>query len=334
MIGTRYITKDRKPLETLLPLESPLVLFIDPSDACCLSCNYCPTGDHKLMKQVGRPLKVMDIDSFKKIIDDLQKFETKIKVLRLYTHGEPLLNPNFCEMVSYAKKSNKIETVDTTTNGVLLNKDLNLKLIESGIDRINISVNGINSEQYKTFTNRDVNFGIYVNNIRHLYENRKNTYIFIKICGDVISKEDQQRFLEIFEPIADSVGIEHSMSCWQDFNMKGNVIPNKDVDIYGNELKKEIDVCPYTQYSLVVNSDYSVSLCFLDWSRKLIIDNALENTIYDIWHGNKVREFQTMMLQGKRKDHFYCKKCDQMYRGNPSDIDKFANEILERRNNI
>ena len=64
-IGTRYITENRKPLETLLPLESPLVLFIDPSDACCLSCNFCPTGNKDLMRQVKRPLKQMNFSLYK-----------------------------------------------------------------------------------------------------------------------------------------------------------------------------------------------------------------------------------------------------------------------------
>ena len=64
MIGTRIITKDRVPLYTLLPLEAPLILFLDPSDSCCLACNFCPTGSKELMKEVGRPLQQMDFDLY------------------------------------------------------------------------------------------------------------------------------------------------------------------------------------------------------------------------------------------------------------------------------
>ncbi|MCZ9957418.1 hypothetical protein [Brachyspira hyodysenteriae] len=69
----------------------------------------------------------------KKIIDDLQQFEGKVKVIRLYKDGEPLLNKHFAEMVEYAKKSDKVNRVDTTTNASLLNKDLSLQIINAGL---------------------------------------------------------------------------------------------------------------------------------------------------------------------------------------------------------
>jgi MoaA/NifB/PqqE/SkfB family radical SAM enzyme len=46
----------------------------------------------------------MKMDLYKKIIDDMKKFEHPIKVLRLYKDGEPLINKHFPEMISYAKK--------------------------------------------------------------------------------------------------------------------------------------------------------------------------------------------------------------------------------------
>ena len=336
-IGTRLILKDRKPLETLLPLASPMVLFIDPADICNSKCSFCPTSSKDLMKEVQRPLKQMDFNLYKKIIDDLQQFETKIKVIRLYQHGEPLLNKHFCDMIKYAKDSNKVETVDTTTNALCLNPELNFKIIESGIDRINISINGLSDEQYLKFAGVKVDFKKLVDNITHLYNNRKQCYVFIKINGDTLENgiEDEKKFLEIFEPIADAVAIERSMGCWEGFEPKGFVKPiDKNVSIYGQQVQREVLVCPYTQYSIAVNSDLSVSQCFLDWNRKMIIGDANTESIYDIWHGKKFRAFQDMMLKGERKSHFYCKDCNQLIGGQPSDIDRYAEEILNKRHKV
>jgi len=333
-IGTRIIMKDRKPLHTLLPLEAPLVLFIDPMDACSLACSFCPTSDNSLMKGAGRPLRQMDFELYKKVIDDLQEFETKVKVLRLYAHGEPLLNKNFCEMVEYAKKSGKVESVDTTTNGLALNPELNLKLAKSGIDRINISVNGLNEEEYMALTKRKVNFEKFVSNIKNLYENKGNTYLFIKINGDTISKENEKKFLEIFEPIADSVGIERSFNCWNEFDAKGFNDPNgynpseDSVGIYGQK-NKEVITCPYVFYSMCINSSGSVSQCFLDWSLKLIIGDIRKESVREVWTNEKMSNVRKMMLEGKRKSHPICKGCNQLIGGQPENLDPHKEKLMK-----
>jgi radical SAM protein with 4Fe4S-binding SPASM domain len=234
-------------------------------------------------------------------------------------------------MVAYAKASSKVETVDTTTNAILLTPELNLKMVEAGIDRINISVNGVNAEQYKNFTGYDIDFDKYVANIKHLYENRGNTYIFIKINGDTISKEDQDLFLSIFEPLADSVAIERSFECWEGFKSEGFVSKEDGVGIYGQKIEKEVLVCPYVQYSFTINSDGKVSLCFLDWSRKLIIGDVKSDSVKSIWDGKIFNNFQDLMLNKERKSLYYCSSCNQLKGGNPSDIDDYADDILYKR---
>ena len=336
-IGTRYITKDRKPLETLLPLESPLVLFVDPSDLCNLKCSFCPSSDTELLRKHNRPLQFMSIDLFKKIIDDLDEFDNPVKVVRMYGHGEGLLNPNFCNMVKYAKSSSNVEMVDTTTNAICLNTALNYNLIDSGIDRINISVNGLSGKDYKDFTGKDIDFNKFVNNIEHLYKNKHdNLYIFIKINGDTLQNgiEDEKKFLDIFEPIADAVAIERSQSCWSGFDSsKGFVQPvNDNIGIYGQEVKGEVLVCPYIMYSMTVNSNGKVSACFLDWSHKLIVGDVNRESIRSIWHGNSMNSFRKFMLEGKRQYHSYCRDCDQLRKGLPSNIDQYREELLIKYN--
>lgn len=327
-IGTRIMLEDRKPLIDLLPLEAPLVLFIDPCDACNSKCSFCPTSNKHLMKQYHRPLKAMPMDMFTNIIDGLSKFETKIKVLRMYSHGEPLVNNHFCDMVKYAKQSDKIEMVDTTTNGLLLTPKLNRKLIDSGIDRINISVNGVNAEQYLKFSGVHLDFQNFVDNIKNLYDNRKDTYLFIKINGDTISEEDEKKFLEIFEPIADSVAIEKAFNCWSDFKAEGFVKSDDNIGIYGQTVEKEVDVCPYIFYQIAIQSDGEVSLCFLDWSRRMIIGDTKQNSLYNIWNSNLLKAIRITMLKGERKSIPSCKNCNQLIGGMPEDLDKFKEELI------
>ena len=278
-IKPRIELENRTKLEEVIPIGTPFLIFLDPSDRCNFKCKFCPTGDRALMKKVNRRPVLMDFDLYKKIIDDLCAFEKPIKVLRLYKDGEPLLNPKFPDMVRYARESGCALQIDTTTNASLLNPEMNLKLIESGLDRIHISLNGLSDETYRQFTGSNIRFGKLVENIAHFYEHRKNCLVCVKIVGDTLSEEDQNRFFDIFGNIADRVFIEHVAPCWPTFDMK-DATPNSSVGIYGQAIR-EVLVCPYIFYSLSINSDGRVSLCFLDWARQLIVGDARTEHLKD-----------------------------------------------------
>ena len=42
-------------IKDVLPLNVPLVIFIDPSNVCNFKCIFCPTGDDKLLSKINRP---------------------------------------------------------------------------------------------------------------------------------------------------------------------------------------------------------------------------------------------------------------------------------------
>ena len=330
-IKPRIDLENRTRLETVIPLEVPFIINVDPSDKCNFQCKFCPTGDRELMKNTtGRNYGNMDFDLYKKIIDDICEFDKPIKVLRLYKDGEPLLNPGFAEMIAYAKQKKCSERIDTTINASLLTPEKNIEIIEAGIDRINISVEGINTEQYLGFSKYKIDFEKFVSNIRHLYEHKKNCEIIIKINGDILLENEKNKFYELFGDIADGVYIEHIMSCWPEFELK-DVKVNQEHGIYGQQIK-EVMVCPYVFYSFSINADGSASACFLDWSRKLIIGNVKTESVKEIWTGEKLRTLQKMFLEKNRKQHSVCGFCGQMSHGMPDDIDDFAFDLLKKIN--
>lgn len=328
-IKPRIDLENRTRLEKVIPLNVPFIINVDPSDVCNFQCKFCPTGDRQLIKTTpGRNHGVMEYNLYKKIIDDICEFEKPIKVLRLYKDGEPLLNPKFVEMISYAKEKNCSGRIDTTTNASLLTKAKNLEIIEAGLDRINISIEGVNAAQYSKFSNYEIDFEKLVDTIRHFYDNRKQCEMIVKINGDTLTDDDKAKFYEIFGEIADGVYIEHIMSCWPEFSLKGVEI-NQAVGIYGQKIS-EVQVCPYVFYSFSINSDGSASTCFLDWSRKLIIGDTKAQSVKNIWNGRKLFEYQRMFLSMKRKEHPVCGQCGQLSHGLADNIDPYADELLER----
>lgn len=313
----RIQLENRTDLANEIPLEAPYLIFIDPSSACNLKCKFC-------MNDKIKDHQVMDFNLYRKIIDDLQEFEHPVKTIRLYGFGEPLMNPYFCDMVQYAKASDKVLAVDTTTNGFILNPVCNQELIDSGIDRINISINGMSDNQYKNFTGREVDFNKLVKDIEHLYSIKKKTIIFIKINGDYLSEKEKDLFFKIFTPISDGCSEEHIMSCWYDTEIE-NINPN--VGVYGQPLNN-VKICPYIFYAYTIHANGETSVCFLDWNKKMIIGDVRYQSIQEIWNGNKFKEFRINMLCGIKND--ICARCDQLVRGMPVDIDVAAKNILRK----
>lgn len=329
-IHPRIRIENRPNLENHIPLSVPFVINVDPSDKCNLRCNFCPTGDHDLMKITpGRNHGPMSFDLFKKVVNDICEFEQPIKVLRLYKDGEPLANPRFADMIRYAKERRCSEVVDTTTNAVLLTRDKADSIIESGLDRINISIYGMDANQYVEFSGRKIKFDELVTNIRYLYERSDdNLVVNIKINSDVVPGPAKEEFYRIFGDICHEINDEHVMSCWSGFDFESHGVQvNQLVNIYGTEAPTERLVCSYIFYSFSINSDGTASLCFLDWDRKRIIGDTKTESVVDIWRGNSLRAYQEMMLRGERKDHAPCANCGQMCHGMPDNID-IAREML------
>ncbi|MCZ9940354.1 radical SAM protein [Brachyspira hyodysenteriae] len=172
--NTKYQSKlnleNRTPLQEIIPLETPFVMHLDSSTACNFKCEFCPSASSTNKDYVKMNL---DLDLYKKAIDDLKDFNNNLKILRFYKIGEPLMNRNIAEMVAYARNSNKVDFIDMTTNGSLLTNELSLKLVDAGLNKINISIEGINSEQYNKYAHYNINFNEFINNLAFLYKNKK-----------------------------------------------------------------------------------------------------------------------------------------------------------------
>ena len=146
------------------------------------------------------------------------------------------------------------------------------------------------------------------------------------MCADYLTKRDHKNFYKIFEPVSDGCNIERIVNCWYDVEVK-NV--NTKIGIYGQPLE-DVLVCPYPQYSITIQADGQVSVCFLDWNKKMVVGDVKGNTIKEIWNSEKFKNFQLMMLKGKRKNHPICKNCEQLKFGMPVDLDPYSHEILKR----
>jgi len=311
------------------PLSTPFVVFIDPCSACNFSCTFCPTGDHELIKSIGRFQGVLKLNDYEKIMVDLNEFVNPIKVLRLYKDGEPLLNKNLVKMIELASNHPKIEKIDTTTNGALLNENLSEKLISAGINRINISIDGLDEKQVLSFTDTKIDYQKFIQQIAYLHSIKGDCEIVIKTTSEIVGKNRSNEFFELFGNFSDKIFIENTSPCWPEFDVEDRMGIKISEGLYGNEIN-EVDVCPYLFYSISVNSDMKVSACFVDWSRELTIGDLRNESLLSIWEGSKLAAHRLSHLELKRKNHKVCGSCGQISHCGPDNIDSDRESLLVR----
>ena len=202
--------ESRVKLASVVPLSSPYLVIIDVSNICNFKCNFCfhSLAKSKLHDMGFRP-NVMDMDLFKKTINEVKKFPEQIKRMYLFAHGESLLNKQLPRMIAYAKEQNIAKVIQITTNGSLLNPDLNMKLIDAGLDELRISIEGLSAEKYKKIADVDIDFELFVENIKHFYINKGTCKLYVKIINIGLDVGEESKFYRLFKDISDNASIEY-----------------------------------------------------------------------------------------------------------------------------
>lgn len=282
-----------------------------------------------MIAQTGRFQGAMKYELFQKVVDDLAAFDKPIKVLRMYKDGEPLLNRRFADMVAYARKSGHVDYIDTTTNGTFITPERMAPIIEAGLDKINISVDGMNQEQYLRFTGFKFDFPKFVENVKWLHANKGGMEISIKIPGELITEAQRQEFFDTFGDYCDRIFIENFAPCWPEFDIEGHTGIKITGGIYQQEIG-DTDTCPYIFYGYSVNADGLVSSCFLDWGRKLIIGDVRQQSMKEIWNSDRMNALRLQHLEGRRRENGVCGNCGQLSHCLPDNIDAHRPMLLEK----
>ena len=319
----------RTALETVIPLSTPFVVFTDPASACNFKCSFCPTGHRDMIAETGRFQGAMKYDVFRKIVDDLAEFDKPIKVLRMYKDGEPFLNKRLADMIAYARKAKHIEYIDTTTNGTFLTPERMGPVLEAGIDKINISVDGMTEETYQRFTGFKFDFKTFVQNVKWTYANKGATEIVVKIPGELITEAQRQEFFDTFGDHCDRIFVENFAPCWPGFDIEEHTGVKITKGIYQQEIG-DTDTCPYIFYGYSVNADGLVSSCFLDWGRKLIIGDVRTQSMKEIWTSERMNALRLQHLEGRRRQNGVCGNCGQLSHCLPDNIDAHRVKLLDK----
>ena len=279
-------------------------LCFQVSTQCNSNCIFC------ISPKIKREYKIMSFEIFKKAIDDYDAMGGK-KINLTPMYGEPLLDTNLFTKIKYAKEKGMY--VYLFTNGSLLSLNDNYeKLIDSGIDRINISTPGFSEELYKNVFGVN-NYSQTLKGIHNLLKYNKVTEINFHFRSSekpskLLKEKDFQEFIKPY--LSPKVRIGEFLNNYDDWCgqiKKGDL---KGVMKFGRNPLFRRFPCRIIFDAMILHEG-SVRLCGCRINKTefddLVIGNITNQSLKDIYYGN-IADYNIEKFYEENAPEV-CKKC-------------------------
>ena len=299
----------RRPLQWGLPVS----VSFEPTTSCNLRCPECPSG----LRAFTRPTGMLENDFFKKTIDEIHK---ELLYLIFYFQGEPYLNPAFLEMVKYAHDK-KIYTA-TSTNAHYLTDEVAKKTVESGLDRLIISIDGTTQDIYQQYR--------VGGNLEKVLEGTKNIikwkralksktpFVFFQFL--VVKPNEHQ--IEAIKKLAKETGVDEvrfkTAQVYEYETDPNQLIPS--IDKFSRYKKNEdgtyraknklANHCWKLQHANVITWDGLVVPCCFDKDATHQLGNLKNQSFKEIWHNDNYKQFRYELMKS-RKNIDICANCSE-----------------------
>tara|TARA_Y100001936_G_scaffold252797_1_gene314200 strand:+ start:1067 stop:2110 length:1044 start_codon:yes stop_codon:yes gene_type:complete len=308
--GERY-KKYRKDYFTMLEDDKhknffnyPLTVVLELINRCNLECVMCYQGYRNDAKQHTIEDKMLD-----KIFDDFK--ENKLSALML-SASEPLLYKGI-EKVLHRAKDAEIMDVFLFTNGSLLTKERSQMILDSSVTRLFVSIDAATQESYDKvrvpvskrllkedrLEDLDNNIKQFINMRNSL--NRKTPVVRVSFCSLKENVHEIELFKKKWVDIVDSVEIQKEQS----IEVYEKLEKINDTEVKKRKLKTYNCNKPWGDMSIY--SDGSVGPCCNLVGRKAPIGNVNNNTIKEIWNGEKMNRIRDGFRNNNPID--VCKVC-------------------------
>ncbi len=334
---TELKNTNRKNLMEVMPLTKPFTLLVEPSGLCNFRCVQC-FQSLKSDSYFTRSRAHMPLERFRRIVEQLRRWPgEKLKVLKLSLYGEPLLSPDFAEMLRIARKADIADRIETTSNVSLLTPEIARAMVECQLDYLRVSIYATDAERHREVTNSPIPPVQIHENLRMLQEEKRragSTRPFISPKMLDSGEEANRAFMEMFRDVGDELYLDQPHG-WIKVDQEADFMGR----YYGDEAAQHVGqstprvACPMAFTTMAVRANGDVSPCCVDFIGGTNLGNVDEAGLQELWSSPAWYEFQKMQLEGRKSENFSCARCD-IYRSDHytrDNIDGFPVEKLLAR---
>lgn len=286
--------KFRKYPQEKIVSEFPIYVLIEPVSTCNIRCTMCFQVDKSFTKKPF--MGIMDLNFFKKIIDDC--YANGTKAITLASRGEPTLHPQLPKMLEYV--SGKFLEVKLNTNATKLNEKLIRKILETKVNEVVYSVDESDEKKYEKIRVGG-KFKEVLKNIQNFQKIRDNEFSGSKtstrISGVLVNKEQNiEEITKFWMKYVDHVVFVKEQIRW---------------DTYNNQPDGLNSPCMYLWERMYVWFDGTVNPCDVDYKSKLSTGKLdySKNNIKDLWTSQSYQSLRKKHINEERKLIEPCDRC-------------------------
>jgi len=250
----------------------------------------CPHS--KMKREKGN----MEFSLFKKVIDQVKDY---VEVVDLDLYGEFTFNPDWREMISYAKSRGLFTVLNT--NATLFDDEIIEGLCESELDFLSISFDGASANVYEKIR-VGAKYEKTMENINRFIENNHSIFSVIQIIHTTETENEIEEFRNKWKKSGfDAVRVKEYIP----FDpQKGELDPhNKKKD------KTRPGACLFLWKNIVVCQDGAVVPCCVDYDKIYVLGDANTQSIEEVWNGKPMRHIREKHARGEFRDIKLCKHC-------------------------
>lgn len=335
-VTTRSLKNDRAVLRDIVPIDTPFLLGIFTGDICNFKCKYCiqsTAEGTKEKKQLVR--KFSDWDTFVKIVDSAKGFPQKIKTVLLTSMGEPLLHPNIVSMLEYMRQRDLAHAYEIVTNASMLAPDLGKKLVDAGLTRLCVSLQGLTAEKYMEICGFQIDYQEFYHNLKSFYEYSKGKgggkcQVHIKTVDISLGPGEDKKFMELYSPICDTIYIDKIIPAFKGVNYK-DIVQDTAPWTEDRYIANRGVCCSSIFYTLYTLPDGKIAPC-CDHQQPMIYGDIHHMGLVEAWNSDIRKNFLIQHLAHKRYENAICAQCAApLSRKFESDrLDGYEEKILER----
>ena len=284
--------------------DMPLSAGIEITNYCNLKCPECSSGSGKMTRDRG----YMKDELFDKFISEAGPYLYNIN---LYFQGEPMLHPQFFSFVEKCGKSK----VTVSTNGHFLTEENSPKLVNSGISKLIVSLDGMDSESYSRYrAGGDIE--TVLAGIRNVSAELSTGKSSLKLEIQFLVNRYNESQIPLVKQFATEVKASLKLKSMQ-------IISAKEIEGWMPEeekfrryrrnkngiftLKNSFNnKCLRLWMNPVITWDGKVVPCCFDKDAEHIMGDLNERSFREIWHGEKFKTFRVSVLKGRRTIEICC----------------------------
>jgi radical SAM protein with 4Fe4S-binding SPASM domain len=269
----------------------PMTLIIENTGKCNLKCPMCPR------ELIEYPSIDFDFELFKRIIDEVHD---NTELIFPWGLGEPLINPDIFDMVSYCRDAGLYTVV--STNATLLNEERSHRLIESGLNNLIIAFDGTTPEVYEKYR-KNASFTKVKKNILRFLELKRQMKADVFVVMQMVRLPENQHQVADFYRMWNVDGVD-------EIRVKEDeiVIPGVALEERVNHDRRRNPCYQLWQGPVHINYEGDFRPCCHMYNTEPV-GNVRNSTVFELWNSPRMVKLREAHVSGKLDDYPDCQDC-------------------------